>query len=147
VGGICEAAREFPRSYHEAQLALRVGEAVGGARPVTLFETLGVYQLLAELPDNHAVGRFVRRWIGALLDYDALKGAQLTATLSAYSACGGRYDDTAKMLFVHRSTVKYRLQRIRTVSGHDLGHPETRFNLQLAARAWQTLRVVGAGAG
>jgi len=39
---------------------------------------------------------------------------------------------------VHRSTVKYRLQRIREVSGLDLNDPNTRFNLQLATRAWQT---------
>jgi len=41
---------------------------------------------------------------------------------------------------VHRSTLKYRLQRIREISGHDLTDPGTNFNLQLATRAWQTLQ-------
>ena len=40
---------------------------------------------------------------------------------------------------VHRSTLKYRLKRIREVSGHDLAIPDTQFNLQLATRAWRTL--------
>jgi len=43
---------------------------------------------------------------------------------------------------VHRSTLKYRLQRIREISGHDLASSETQFNLQLAFRAWQTLSTV-----
>jgi DNA-binding PucR family transcriptional regulator len=36
--------------------------------------------------------------------------------------------------------LKYRLQRIREISGHDLTHPDTAFNLQLATRGWQTLQ-------
>jgi DNA-binding PucR family transcriptional regulator len=43
---------------------------------------------------------------------------------------------------VHRSTLKYRLQRIREISGHDLADPGTGFNLQLATRAWQTLQTL-----
>jgi len=40
---------------------------------------------------------------------------------------------------VHRSTLKYRLQRIRELTGYDLGDPETRFNLELATRTRVTL--------
>jgi DNA-binding PucR family transcriptional regulator len=35
--------------------------------------------------------------------------------------------------------LKYRLQRIGEISGHDLSDPDTSFNLQLAIRAWHTL--------
>jgi DNA-binding PucR family transcriptional regulator len=63
----------------------------------------------------------------------------LVPTLSHYLECGRSYDATARSLAVHRSTLKYWLQRIRDVSGHDLSDPDTCFNLQLAARAWHTL--------
>jgi hypothetical protein len=43
-------------------------------------------------------------------------------------------------LAAHPSTLEYRLQRIRKISGHDLADPATRFNLQFATRAWQTLQ-------
>ena len=36
-------------------------------------------------------------------------------------------------------TLKYRLGRIRAVSGHDLGTPDVKFNLQVATRAWRTM--------
>ncbi|MDB5065677.1 MAG: sugar diacid utilization regulator, partial [Chloroflexi bacterium] len=45
-------------------------------------------------------------------------------------------------LFVHRSTVKYRLQRVREITGFDLNDPNVRFNLQLSTRAWQTLQAL-----
>ncbi|GHE81992.1 hypothetical protein GCM10014715_42070 [Streptomyces spiralis] len=44
----------------------------------------------------------------------------MVETLSRYFDCGGNYDETADSLAVHRSTLRYRLQRIRDISGHDL---------------------------
>ena len=43
---------------------------------------------------------------------------------------------------MHRSTLKYRLQRIRTITEQELSSPNSRFNLHLATRAWQTLRAM-----
>jgi DNA-binding PucR family transcriptional regulator len=63
-------------------------------------------------------------------------------TLSQYLDCGGNYDATARALSVHRSTLKYRLRRIREVSGHDLSVPDTQFNLHIAARAWRTVQAL-----
>jgi len=48
----------------------------------------------------------------------------------------------ARCFSVYRSTLKYRLRRIREVSGHDLGTPDTQFNLQLATRAWRTVQAL-----
>lgn len=45
----------------------------------------------------------------------------------------------ARALNVHRSTLKYRIQRIKEISGCDLTDPDTVFNLQLSTRAWPTL--------
>jgi len=86
------------------------------------------------------IDEFIRHWLGRLLDYDAgQKRSELVETVSRYLECGRNYDRTAHALNVHRSTLKYRLQRIREVSGHDLGDPDVCFNLQLATRALATL--------
>ena len=60
-------------------------------------------------------------------------------TLTQYLEHGGNYDATAAVLSVHRSTLKYRLQRIRELTGLELSDPDVHFNLQLATRAWGTL--------
>jgi len=142
VGGRCHEVGDFPRSYREAQLALRIQKAVGGSDQVTLFDDLGVYQVLATDTDASAMESFTRGWLGVLLDYDGVHGAQLVRTLSEYLDRGGSYDSTATALSVHRSTLKYRLRRIREVSGYDLSSPDTQFNLQLATRAWRTLQAL-----
>ncbi len=142
VGGRRAAMEEFPHSYQEAQLALNIQKAVGGREHLTLFDDLGVYQVLATANDSASLERFVHEWLGALMDYDATHGSQLVMTLSEYLDRGGNYDATARALSVHRSTLKYRLRRIREVSGYDLGVPDTQFNLQLAARAWRTMQAL-----
>jgi sugar diacid utilization regulator len=142
IGGRRGRIDEFPDSYREARLALKIQQVIGGCGRLTLFDDLGVYQVLATTQDPVTIERFVHEWLGTLMDYDAAHGAQLVMTLSEYLECGGNYNATARVLSVHRSTLKYRLKRIREVSGHDLGLPDTQFNLQLAARAWRTMQAL-----
>jgi sugar diacid utilization regulator len=129
----------FPLSYWEAELALRMQKAAGGPDRVTLFDDLGIYKILATAGDTSAMERFVTEWLGSLIDYDAEHGTPLVLTLSEYLDCGGNYDASARALSVHRSTLKYRLQRIRQVSGHELSRPDVQFNLQVATHVWRTL--------
>lgn len=138
VGGACERPADFPRSHREARLALKLRAARQSDDGVIAFDQLGIYRLLAEVEDASSVERFVQEWLGTLLDYDAARGAQLVLTLARYLEHGGNYDATANALAIHRSTLKYRLQRIRDISGHDLGVPDVSFNLALAVRAWHT---------
>lgn len=142
VGGRCDEVTDFPRSYREAQLALRIQKAAGGREQITVFDELGVYQVLATASDMSAMASFATDWLDALIHYDSVHGSLLVETLSEFLDCGGSYDGTANSLSVHRSTLKYRLRRIREVSGHDLGDPDTRFNLHLATRAWRTMQVL-----
>ncbi len=60
-------------------------------------------------------------------------------TLFQYLECGGRYDATAAALAIHRSTLRYRLQRIREIGGTDLRDVDSRLNLHVAARVWEVL--------
>lgn len=142
VGGSCTRVEDFPRSLRQAELALKVQHATAGDDQATVFEELGVYQLLAEADDPEAVEAYARRWLGALLRYDEEHDYELVDTLRAYLECGGNYEDTATRLFIHRSTLKYRLKRIREISGLDLSDPDTRFNLHLATRTWTTIRAM-----
>jgi sugar diacid utilization regulator len=142
VGGLCRSPADFPRSYREAQLALRLAPFGGARGDLARYDDLGVYQLLSEVADPASVAAFTRRWLGPLLEYDERRGSDLVSTLSCYLECGGNYDVTATTLALGRSTVRYRLGRIRQLTGHDLADPDTRFQLQLATRARATMRAL-----
>ena len=67
------------------------------------------------------------------------RNADLVRTLTTYLEHGGNAANTATVLSVHRNTLKYRLQRVREISGYDLSDPDTAFNLQLAGRVWRMI--------
>jgi sugar diacid utilization regulator len=142
VGGLSREIADFPRSHQEGQLALRIQRAAGRREQVTVFDDLGVFQVLATEADTSAMETFVSKWLGALMIYDSDHGAHLVATLTEFLDSGGSYDVAAAALTIHRSTLKYRLKRIRAVSGHDIGAPDTQFNLQVATRAFRTLQAL-----
>ena len=140
VGGRCDTPHEVPRSYQEALRALEVRQGSHSAYGITFFDDLGLYRILRTGKDQREVEQFVREWLGPLLDYDALHRTALVETLTAYFDRGGNYSATAAALVIHRSTLRYRLQRIREISGSDLTDVDSRLNLQVATRIWKILR-------
>jgi hypothetical protein len=135
VGGFVERPEHLPRSYREAMQALTVGTRRAGAGGVTPFESLGLFRLIATPEGRREASAFVEDWLGALLAYDAERQAGLVQTLGVYLDQGGNYDATAAALHIHRSTLRYRLGRIRELSGHDLSDVDTRLVLHVAVRA------------
>jgi sugar diacid utilization regulator len=131
---------ELPRSYSEALKALNVRRTSAKCGGVTTFEELGFHRMLGSQESHREVGEFIREWLGPLIDYDTVHNADLVRTLWQYYECGGNYDRTARELMIHRSTLRYRLRRIRELTGHDLGAVDTRLNLHIATRAWQIMR-------
>jgi len=146
VGEQCSVVGDFPRSYRQARLALHLLDTAEWEDRAVRFDDLGVYRLLIGNESLDEVDRFVQTWIGQLLAYDCQRSADLVRTLAYYLDRGGNYEATAAALIVHRNTLKYRLQRIRQISGHDLSNAEVCFNLQLATRAHHTLRALGTAA-
>ncbi|MCX4405099.1 MULTISPECIES: CdaR family transcriptional regulator [unclassified Streptomyces] len=137
IGSLCEAVADIPRSFDQAVRALAVRRQSHPPDGTTTCEELGLYRILARDKDAGDVTDFVREWLGALLDYDDAHGTDLVHTLTRYFDHGGNYDETAQALAVHRSTLRYRLQRIREVSGRRLDEVDSRFNLQVATRIWK----------
>jgi len=56
----------------------------------------------------------------------------LTQTLIAFVECGGSLEATARTLFVHPNTVRYRLRRLTDVTGLLATDPRGRWALSLA---------------
>ncbi|TRO57465.1 CdaR family transcriptional regulator [Streptomyces sp. IB201691-2A2] len=135
----CDSPDGVPRCYQEALRALEVRQNSRQRSGTTFFDDLGLYRILGPGNDLRELEGFVREWLGRLIDYDAGHNTELVETLSRYFDCGGNYDDAAAALTVHRSTLRYRLQRIREISDRDLADVDTRLNLQVATRVWKII--------
>lgn len=70
--------------------------------------------------------------LGPLRQYDRDHHGDLVKTLSAYLRHGGNSAQTANALFIHRNSLRYRLNRIHTLSSLDPDDPDARLALQIA---------------
>jgi sugar diacid utilization regulator len=143
VGGRADSVAELPRSFGEATRALELRRDSRAPDGLSMFDELGLYRILHAGQDSAEIERYVREWLGPLLEYDDRHHADLTNTLFRYLECGGNYTTTANTLRIHRSTLRYRLRRIRDVGDIDFHDVDSRLNLHVAARAWHLLAVAG----
>lgn len=140
VSNPCSSAEEVQRGHREAMLGMAVRRSSHEPDGIARFADLGIFQILWNHTDPTQMRTFIDRWLGPLSAHDAAHQTQLVKTLGVHLDCGGNYDLTAAALSIHRSTLRYRLQRIREC-GIDISEPETRLNIHVATRA---LRVLGA---
>ncbi len=129
------------RSGSEARLAVNVGEAEG--RPLLAFEDTGAYRLLlpAMSEDPRELERFYAETIEPLSAYDDQYETELVQTIEAYLDNDGNVAATAKQLFTHRHTIRYRLERARELCGHDVSATEGREKLGLGLKAMRVLGI------
>jgi purine catabolism regulator len=101
------------------------------------FNSLGIYQLLAQLDSTPILKQFCQRLIGPLARYDEQHNSDLVHTITAYFDHHANISQTAEALFIHRNTLLYRLERIQELTGQDLNQADTRLSLHLALKLWQ----------
>ena len=104
------------RAGNEARLAVNVGEAEG--RSLLAFEDTGAYRLLlpAMSEDPGELQRFYAETIEPLAAYDEQYETDLLTTIEAYLENDGNVAATAKQLFTHRHTIRYRLERAKELA-------------------------------
>ncbi|HWT91165.1 MAG TPA: helix-turn-helix domain-containing protein [Solirubrobacterales bacterium] len=137
----CADPVDLYRAGNEAHLAVNVGEAEG--RSLLAFEDTGAYRLLlpAMSEDRAELERFYGETIQPLVEYDEQYETDLVATVETYLDNDGNVAATAKQLFTHRHTIRYRLERVRELCGHDVSATEGREKLGLGLKAMRVLGI------
>ncbi|MCB0866965.1 MAG: helix-turn-helix domain-containing protein [Solirubrobacterales bacterium] len=133
------------RAGKEALMAVNVAEAED--RTLLAFEETGSYRLLlpAMSEDPAELERFFDETVAPLAAYDDQYETELVATVEAYLDNDGNVTPTAETLFTHRHTVRYRLERVRELCGHDLSSTEGREKLGLGLKAMRVLGIAAPG--
>ena len=94
-------------------------------RPVTADELLPERALSG---DGHARRQLATDVYGPLNHGDAV----LLATVATYLDTGGSVEGTARAMFIHANTVRYRLRRVAEITGYSPGNPRDAFTLRVA---------------
>jgi sugar diacid utilization regulator len=154
---IASDPNDLHRAASEALLAANVAEGDADRR-VLAFEETGAYRLLlsAMSEDPGELQRFYAETVEPLVAYDDQYETDLLQTVEAFLDADGNVAGTAQRLFTHRHTIRYRLERVRELTGLDVGSTDGREKLSLGLKAMRVLgishrggpaREAGAGGG
>jgi DNA-binding PucR family transcriptional regulator len=129
------------RAGNEALLAANVAEA--GEDSVLAFEDTGAYRLLlpAMSEDPAELQRFFSETVEPLVTYDEQYETDLVQTLETFLDADGNVAGTASRLFTHRHTIRYRLERVRDLTGLDVSSTDGREKLGLGLKAMRVLGI------
>ena len=130
VGGL-------PAAYAEARKAVHVGRQMHGESALTHFDALGIYRLLALIPDGGDLRRFVDESLGELATDDSPENEDLRRTLSVLIDTNINVAETARQLFFHYNTLRYRIAKLERMLGPFTSDPQLRLTLALALRIHQ----------
>jgi PucR family transcriptional regulator, purine catabolism regulatory protein len=128
---------ELPRAYDEALSAVSVGRQLHGPSAITHFDGLGVFRLLALIPDSADLRRFVEEALGELATDDTAENADLRRTLAILIDTNLNVAETARRLFFHYNTLRYRIAKLERMLGPFTTDPELRLKLALALKVHQ----------
>ena len=137
---------DLHRAASEALLAANVAEG-DPDRHVLAFEETGAYRLLlsAMSEDPGELERFYAETVEPLVTYDEQYETDLLQTVEAFLEADGNVAGTAQRLFTHRHTIRYRLERVRELTGLDVGSTDAREKLSLGLKAMRVLGIAHRG--
>lgn len=127
---------ELPAAFTEAKTALSAAQRLGGGS-VFLYEELGVVRLLLGSGSDPDLQTFITDVTGPLVAYDRDNDGSLVRTLRAYFDADCSQRVAAENLFIHHKTMRYRLERIKELTGLDLGRHDDRMRADIALRLLQ----------
>jgi len=135
VSGPYTSLARSRRAFDEARRALTVAAVEPAFAPIARWDALGAFRTVLQLLGDGDPADAVPASLNALLD--APDADTLVPTLAAWLDNGGDAKRTAEELFVHRSSLYNRLNRIQAVSGVNLRSGDARLELHLGLRLWR----------
>ncbi len=120
-------------SYRQAKVAASCNSFPWGRR-IQFYEDLGLLKLLSRMP-KEAAQEYIRDTLGPLLDYDRQSGSALLPTLVHHLLKTDlNINLTAKGLFLHPNTVRYRLHKAEEILGRKLESFQDNIDIYAAIR-------------
>ncbi|MFA9379501.1 MAG: PucR family transcriptional regulator [Acetanaerobacterium sp.] len=115
-------------SYFNALRTIRAGQIFRPEEQVLEYQEMELYCLFnnAIYSNSHSLADNV---------LGKIDNKEILDTLVAYYECNANLDKTAQRLFAHRNTVKYRLARVKEITGLDVKNLKENFHLYLAVLA------------
>ncbi len=132
--GVSSELQDFlhiPQGYTQSVAALRLGKESQSMIWCYRFDDYLLEYILSQSSHQISSKLLVASRLNALIQYDKENKTELYRTLQVYLEHERNSLQTAKTLFIHRSSLVYRLERIQKITRINLDNPKNRLLLQI----------------
>lgn len=137
VGKTYANVNQLSDSANEAKYAVDFSGLLLEKKDLVHYEDLATFHLLFQMREmGISLKDFYEEQLGALLK-KSKQGMDYIHTLEVYFKNNLNLQTTAAHLFIHRHTLKYRLNKVESISGFNLQSADERLKLQLAIAAYK----------
>lgn len=105
----------FHLSIRQAFSAFEIAKCIN--TPVLNYHDIGIYNILHKTKDIECLHEFCENTLGTLANHDRLYGTMLLNTVSTFISLDGSYSKTAKELFQHENTIRFRIDKAKKLLG------------------------------
>ncbi len=130
ISRIYKSIRDVPEMYNDCMITTMFDRQ----NEITYYDLLDTVKLIYPLKDDKQFLEYYKKTIEVLMDYDKKYDGELIQTLKCYYDCNMNKKDTAKSLFIHVETLRYRLNKIEQLTGYTLDTSEGLLILQLGIK-------------
>lgn len=122
--------------YKEAQLAMKILKETENnekfkSYKIKHYKNLKIERIIYSRNPQEEIELLFKKYLFNVYEHDKLKDTDLLLTLKEFIKNNSNYEETAKLLYVHKNTVRYRINIVEKLSNLDLKENDNVFFLQL----------------
>jgi len=137
-----QGIENFQTYYFQAKAAIRIGATIHDQKRYFNYGDYKFFHLLEKVTGDaeNNLKDFVQSDLMTLEKYDRQHQSELFYTLNTLINYGGNYKETCEALHIHRNTLSYRIDRIRSLTQLELTAPKVQFDLAYSFRILEFLK-------
>ncbi|MCD8322330.1 MAG: helix-turn-helix domain-containing protein [Oscillospiraceae bacterium] len=122
---------QLRKNGFQSRKALQLGVRLKKERLIHFFRDYSIHYMVELCLKSEEASTFCLPEVVRLINHEDKSGGDLLITLKTYLRCGRNKSQTAKELFLHLNTVKYRLMQINDIMGLDLDDDDNALKIML----------------
>ena len=133
VSGVFDEINELPFAYSQAMEAIEIGSKYSPNDTRLYFGDFRIVSLFRKF-DREELSKAVDRKLRKVIKYDAENGTSYFNDLKAYFDAGRNINKAADLLFVHKNSMYYRLEKIKNLFEIDVEDENSVFLVELSIK-------------
>lgn len=139
IGQQYPSISEVYKSYTEANEVLRLLKYQVDQSTISHFEDFAINYLLESNIKESVLKDFLTKYLGKLMEHDSSHQTSYIYTLECYFQHHLNVSETAKVMYLHRNTLIYRIERMKEILQNDLKNSEDLLKIQIALKIYRIL--------